>query len=435
MWLVYNFCFAVYALLALPVFIAKGKLGRGASSRFGDVPKSVRDRLAGRPVWWVHGVSVGEMGLAVRFVDRLRSRVPEAKILLTTTTVAGYEVAKKIKNEEDELLCFPIDLPFSVKRFVRHVKPAALLLFETELWPNLIQELSRRQVPVFLVNGRISDRAFQKYRRVRFFLKSVLQKINLICVQDERMRARFVGLGAEARKVSVEGNMKYDWEPSRAQEELAAPLKRALRAHKTFLFIAGSTHEGEEEILFRMAPELAAKFPGFRMLVAPRHRTRMASIEKAAERAGVSLVKIVASAAVPSAELAANAVYLLDQVGILAGLYDSADLVFIGGSLVRAGGHNLVEPAVYAKPILFGPHMDNFLEMTQEFRNGQAAVLVRDAEALKREIEGLVPDLARREDLGRAAQALARRHQGATEKNLDKVLSVLESKERSFIRA
>jgi 3-deoxy-D-manno-octulosonic-acid transferase len=169
------------------------------------------------------------------------------------------------------------------------------------------------------------------------------------------------------------------------------------------------------------------------MLVAPRHLTRMPSIEKAAERAGVSLWRVSASACELPAHLSANVVFLLDQVGVLAPLYECADVVFIGGSLVKAGGHNLVEPATFAKPILFGPHMDNFLEMAEEFKNGQAAVPVRDIGGLKGEIERLILDPKSMESLGRNAQALARRHQGATEKDLDTVLSVLESKKRSFI--
>ncbi len=428
MWLLYNICFTIYALFALPAFALKGKFVRGASSRFGGVPKGIRERLVGRTVWWVHAVSVGEIGLAVRFADRLRARVPGAKILFTTMTAAGYEVARKIKNEEDDLLYVPLDFPFCVNRFIRETGPAALILFETELWPNLIRELSRRHVPVFLVNGRISDKAFPKYRRARIFLKAVLQKISVFCVQDERMRSRFLALGAQAQKVSVNGNMKYDWEPSHYQEELARPLRRAVKSGGSFLFIAGSTHEGEEELLFRMAPELAAKFPVFRMLVAPRHLTRLLSIEKAAQRVGVSLIKTSSLSGSEAVNHPAKAVFLLDQVGILAPLYDSADLVFIGGSLVKAGGHNLVEPAVYAKPILFGPNMDNFLEMSKEFRDGHAAVQVRNVEELKQEIERLIHDRARMQALGRAAQALARRHQGATEKNLDTVLSNLESK-------
>ncbi len=434
MWFLYNICFMIYALFALPFFIAKGKFGRGASSRFGRIPAAIRDRLSGRTVWWIHAVSVGEIALAVRFADKLRERLPEVKILLTTTTLAGHEVALKIKNEEDELLYFPIDLPFCVRRFVQEVDPAALILLETELWPNLIHELSKRLVPVFLVNGRISDKAFPNYRKVRFFLKKILRKISVLCVQDQRMRARFLELGAEPIKVSVNGNMKYDWESSYAQEELAGPLKRALRHAKSTLFIAGSTHEGEEEALFGILPDLAKKFPGFRMLVAPRHLTRMASIEKAAQRAGVLLVKTSALVAGSApTELSSNAVFLLDQVGILAPLYECADLVFVGGSLVGAGGHNLVEPAVYAKPILFGPHMDNFHEMAEEFKTDRAAVLVGDARELKLEIERLVVDPERMEALGRAARSLARRHQGATGRDLESVWTVLESKKRSFI--
>ena len=433
MWFLYNILFFVYSLFALPFFIAKGKLSAGASSRFGRIPEEIQRQFSGEAVWWIHAVSVGEIALAVRFADRLRSRIQGIKILITTTTTTGFEVGQKIKSEEDFLLYFPLDFAFSVRRFIRQASPAALILFETELWPNLIRELSRRLIPVFLVNARISDRAFPKYLRARFFIKKVLQKISFLSVQDERMRSRFVELGADPGRVRVGGNMKYDWEPSLIQEEAALPPRRALKSLRSFIFIAGSTHEGEEEILFRIYSSLKAQFPAFRMVVAPRHLTRVQAIQKTAERFHVNLFPLSALRSGEKIPESA-AVFLLDEIGVLASLYEAADLVFVGGSLVTAGGHNLVEPAVHAKAILFGPRMQNFSQMADEFEKARAALCVKDEEELKKEIGNLILNADKLRLLGEAAQNIARRHQGASERNLNHVLSFMDSNERSFVR-
>ncbi len=434
MFFLYNLIFFIYAIVAFPIFLLKGKLGRGSSSRFGRISEEAKEKLSGQNVWWLHAVSVGEMVLAIRFADRLRGRIQGIKILITTTTQAGFEVGQKIKNEDDFLMFFPIDFPFAVKRFVRNVSPSALVLFETELWPNLINELSKRFIPIFLINGRISDRAFPRYRRINFFLGKVLQKIQILSVQDERMRTRFLELGADPKAVVVGGNMKYDWEPSFSQDQLAAPAKRVLKSLNDFIFMCGSTHEGEEEILFRLYPSLKAKFPSLRMVIAPRHLTRLPAIYKTAERFQVSLRSVSEWAENRSAASDKNSILLIDRVGILASLYEAADLVFVGGSLVAAGGHNLVEPAIYAKPILFGAHMHNFSEMAEDFKRARAAVSVQNEQALGDEIEKLIQEPNRLKALGECAQAIARRHQGASERSLNHVLSFLDANERSFVK-
>ena len=434
MWLVYNFLFFVFALFYLPVFAAKGKLGRGAAARFGSVPPPICEALAGRRTVWVHAVSVGEIGLAVSLANRLRERLPEAKFLLTTTTHAGYAVAQKIKNEEDLLTFFPVDLPWCVRAFLNSTQPSLLVLLETEIWPNLIRQLAKRGVPVLLANGRISDRAFGRYLGTRFFLKRVFRHVDGISAQDERMRSRFLALGASAEQVSVNGNLKYDWEPSPYQDGAAAPLKRALRGSAPFLMIAGSTHEGEEEIFFRIYPQVRRNFPHARLLVAPRHLERLASIEQAAARCGLRAFRITTSSYSALSNAGESDVWLLDQVGVLAPLYECAWQVFVGGSLVPVGGHNLAEPAFYAKPILFGPHMHNFRSMASEFKAQRAAIEVAGAEALQREWENGLRDPAGLGAMGRAARELVRRHQGATQKNVEWILSYSDSMERSFAK-
>lgn len=434
MFLLYNLFFLLFALVYLPVFAAKGKFGAGLAERLGSLSAGSRETLAGsRPVW-VHAVSVGEVGLAVSLVNRLRERMPAAKFLLTTTTKAGYAVAKKIKNEEDVLSYFPVDLPWSVRAFVQAADPSMLVLLETEIWPNVLRTLAKRGVPVVIANGRISDRAFGKYLGGRFFLRRLFRMMEGISAQDERMRSRFIALGAAPDQVAVHGNLKYDWEPSPFADEAAAGLKRALRSPAWSLLIAGSTHEGEEEALFAAFASVRRRFPRARLLVAPRHLERLGSIEKAAERAGLRPRRIRTSSYTALSEPGETDVWLLDQVGVLASLYECAEMTFVGGSLVPVGGHNPAEPAYYARPVLFGPYMQNFSQMASEFKSQRAALEVADAAALERAWEDGLRDPSAPAVMGRAARELVRRHQGATQKNVEWILSFADSKERSFVR-
>ncbi len=434
MWLLYNTLFFLFALVYLPLFALKGKFGRGFAARFGTVHPELLEALAGHRPVWVHAVSVGEVALAVSLVNRLRERMPGVRFLLTTTTNAGYAVAEKIKNEEDALTFFPIDFPWSVGVFLDSMNPSMLILLETEIWPNLLRMLSKKKVPVLIANGRISDRAFKRYLFVRFFLKHVFREMEAISVQDERMRSRFISLGASPDQVSVNGNLKYDWEPPRLQDEAVSALKHALRSSTQKLLIAGSTHEGEEEILFRTYATLRPIFPQARLLIAPRHLERLASIERAAERAGLRPVRISTASYRSLAEDSEKDVWLLDQVGVLASLYECASIVFVGGSLVPVGGHNLAEPAYYAKPILFGPYVQNFLEMASEFKAGGGAIEVADAGELRREWEKALREPESLIAMGRASRELVRKHQGATQKNVEWVLSMTDSKERSLAK-
>jgi 3-deoxy-D-manno-octulosonic-acid transferase len=420
--LVYDAVFFVFSLVYLPLFLLKGKHKAGFMERFGFVPAKTAAALAGKKVLWVHGVSVGEVVLALRLVDELRGRFGIEKFVLTTTTAAGREVAAKGKRAEDELLYFPADFRGSVRRFAAAVRPASVVILETEIWPNLLHELSARNVPVYLLNGRISDRAIGKYRLLGGFLTGVLSKFNGIGVQDEVMRERFVEIGAPAARVHVTGNIKFDWQPTAQAEEAAEAIGRRVRREGATLCVAGSTHEGEEAMIFGAYTKVRERDPRFGLVVAPRHMNRLASVEAAAARARVTVEKLSG----PEKGGADAPVYVLDRMGVLASLYRHADIVFMGGSLVPVGGHNLVEPAYYEKPIVFGPYMQNFKEMAAEFKKAGAAVEVRTESELADALASLASDAGRRSELGAAAKRLVQRHQGATRRNIERFLSPLE---------
>jgi 3-deoxy-D-manno-octulosonic-acid transferase len=409
MQLICNFLFFLFSLFYLPFFFLKGKHRQGFGERLGMVPAEVKRRLAGKKVLWVHAVSVGEVVQAARLIDVLRPKFPSALFVLTTTTATGYQTACRLKKPQDQLLYFPIDFGFCVHSFVRDIRPSAVVILETEIWPNLIWELSKKHIPVFIVNGRISDRALRRYRFFVFFFKPLLNLFQAIAVQDGQMGSRFLELGASPARVVVTGSMKYDWQPP--------PQKTSVEKGNSFLWVAGSTHEGEEEILIDCYFSLRKKFPALRLLIAPRHLDRLGSIERKISQKGLTMIKT----STHDSPLATDgeSIFVLDQMGVLVDWYRTADVVFVGGSLVPAGGHNLVEPAFFEKPILFGPHTHNFREMVREFKEKNAGLEIQNKEELERALMSLIQDADKRHALGAAAKALILSHQGASQKNAE----------------
>ncbi len=412
--LLYDLLFSLFALAYLPLFILKGKAKGGLGSRLGRVESAVLEKLKGQKVIWVHAVSVGEVSLALRLLNHWRKAYPGARFVLTTTTPAGREVALRSKHGDDTLLEFPVDFRFSVKRFVETLKPSAVVMMETEIWPNLVHELSRRRVPLFILNGRLSDRAIKKYRRVRFFLRPLLKKFTAIGAQDELMRGRFLELGARPESVCVTGNLKFDWEPAQYISPETAAAKAGIASD--FLLVAASTHDGEDEILIDAFLALKNDLPGFGLLLAPRHLERLGAIESLGTKKGIRLKRVFTD---PNNgyDDRRQTVWLLDRMGVLQHLYGAADAVFVGGSLVPVGGHNPVEPGYFAKPVLFGPRMNNFLEMSRLFLGAEAAFEVKDAAEIRSRILFLAGDGRARELMGIRAKNIVLGHQGALEKS------------------
>lgn len=408
--ILYDFFFFLFSIFYLPFFFIKGKHRGGFLQRLGVVPQNVRTRLAGKKIIWVHAVSVGEMSQGVRFAHELKKRVDGVTIVLTATTAAGRELAEKLKSPDDTALYFPVDFRSCIRAFIRTVNPCALVILETEIWPNLIFELSAKKIPIFIVNARVSDKAIKSYRRVKFLLKPLLNRLTQAAAQDHGMRGRFVELGMDARRVTATGNMKFDWTPPLGGHDVVEKIQWHFLKHGDFLLVAGSTHEGEEEILFELFKSIRAKNPAFKLLIAPRHLNRLEAI-----RAQAAAMHIAQS----------DGFFLLDEMGVLANCYRLADLVFIGGSLVPVGGHNLVEPAYFEKPILFGPFMQNFKEMADIFKRENAAIEVPDREALETAVLSLFSDASRRRTLGAAAKKLLGAHQGATERNIQIIVKEL----------
>jgi 3-deoxy-D-manno-octulosonic-acid transferase len=411
---VYSAALGLFLIASLPALLARWfRRGYGGTLR----PRWSRfeEGLPVEPRCWIHAVSVGEAAVAVPLVHAIRRRWPELSIVVSTVTPTGARVVTRELDGVASHRYFPLDFPGPVRRALSAVRPRFFIGIETELWPNFLRALGRRGIPSMIANGRISDRSFRRYRLVRPFLARVLSDVTVFAMQSAEDARRIVALGAPAARVIVTGNMKADarQEPA-GHPEWTTPLELECR----WLWIAGSTHRGEEALIVDAYLELKARFPSLALLLAPRHPERAVEVERLCGSRGVSVVR---RSALPSGGIG-EAVIILDTVGELAALYALAEVVFVGGSLVPSGGHNMLEPAHRSKPILFGPHTENFRESAALLLSVGGAVVVKDALDLVRKIEKLLEEPALARQMGDAARAAVASRQGA----LDKTLALIE---------
>jgi 3-deoxy-D-manno-octulosonic-acid transferase len=390
---------------------------------------SLRQRLGYLPVSfnldaeesiWVHAVSVGEVLAARPIVTDLRARHPDLRVFLSTTTLSGQNLARRSVSDADAVFYLPFDWAFTVRRTLDVVKPKLLVLVETEIWPNLLRECRRRGVRTALVNGRISARSFPRYRVIRPFIRRVLADIERLCVQGEETATRLRQLGADPGRITMTGSLKFDsLDPSTAPGRGRERVLRFFRlTHGRQVLVAGSTSKGEEEAVIRAFNRVRSSAAGGNALlvVAARHPERFSEVERLCQREGLSTAR--RSDLPIDAEPRVDAV-ILDTIGELAQLYQIATAVFVGGSLVPAGGHNILEPAVHGKPIVFGPHMENFSEIAGAFLAHGAAVQVRTSRELEDTVVALMADPVRRARLGAAARALVDANRGAKDETLN----------------
>ena len=421
MYLLYSVVLAALFVLSLPLYAwkgrATGKYLQTFRERMGRLPPSLN---AGRErSIWIHAVSVGEVLAARTLVKPLRERFPGHRLFVSTTTVTGNGVARKSLPDVDGLFFAPFDWVRPVRRALDALNPALLVLVETELWPNLIHEAHRRGTRVAVVNGRISPRSFPRYRRVRALLKKMLGEVDLFLMQGEAHAVRVREMGAPPDRVRVLGNLKYD-----ALEEVMAPesLAGVIGDGSRPLWVAGSTVEGEEEIVLRAYRQVRDRVPQARLLIAPRHAERFAAVPAIVEAAGLRCLRRTSlrPGAWPDGH-----VVVLDTLGELARVYPLATVVFVGGSLVPKGGHNILEAAVAGKAVVVGPHMENFQEIADEFVGAGAVVQVPSADALAAEVSVLLTDAARRAALGEKARLLVHRNRGALRTTVDALAALV----------
>ena len=423
MYLLYSVLLAVAFVFSAPFYLWKGrgtgKYLRTLADRLGRMP---HDLPAGGPSIWIHAVSVGEVLAARILVQPLKARFPGHRVFVSTTTLTGNAVARDTVHGADGVFFAPFDFTRPVVRVLDHLDPALLVLVETEIWPNLIHHARRRGARIAVVNGRISPRSFPRYRRVRAFLRHVLAEVDLFLMQGEAHRARMLEMGAPPERVHVVGNLKYD--ALRAPETPAA-LRRVLGEDAPgprLLWVAGSTVEGEEEAVLSAFTALRRHHAGVRVVIAPRHPERFAPVAELVTRSGLACAR---RTLLPDGGWNGGDVLVLDTLGELAEVYPLATVVFVGGSLAPAGGHNVLEPAVAGKAIIVGPHMDNFREIAAAFLAEDALVQVRDAAGLTDVVVRLFADAAARDALGARAQRIVARNRGALDRTVDALAALL----------
>ncbi|HWA96126.1 MAG TPA: 3-deoxy-D-manno-octulosonic acid transferase [Terracidiphilus sp.] len=385
------------------------KYRAGLVARLGYVPAWLRSQAAVRPVIWLHAVSVGEVLAVSRLVTELDQELPGWQVLISTTTRTGQELAQQRFGESRVFYC-PLDLPWAVRAYMNALKPRMLVLAETEFWPNLLTACFRRGVPVKVVNARISDRSWPRYHALRGLWRPILSRLSCVLAQSEVDAERLRELGCVAGRVKVAGNLKFDVRA--AQEAEATRIIRGLSAGKQFI-VAGSTLEGEEAALIEAWPQLVAKHAGLILVLAPRHPERFEAAASLLREAGVAWVRRSEWKTKPPEKIEPGMVVLLDTIGELASLYSLAAVAFVGGSLVPAGGHNPLEPAQFAVPIVMGPYTHNFRAIVDDLRTHEA-IRIATEEQLADALLGLLADTELSAKLGARALEVFDAQAGAT---------------------
>jgi 3-deoxy-D-manno-octulosonic-acid transferase len=427
--------YLLYSLLTLLVFLAVSPYFVYQAVRYKKYIGSLRQRLGYLPITfnvdgeesiWIHAVSVGEALTARALVADLRARYPRLRLFLSTTTIAGQQVARRNLQGVDAVFYFPFDWAFIVRRTLNIVKPRLFVMMETEIWPNLLRTSRARGIKTVMINGRISSRSYPRYRLVRPFFRRVLADVDRFCMQSEESARRLIDLGADPSRVTVTGSLKFDSLQVPLPTSHGRPRERVLRFFRMspnrVVVVAGSTVRGEETAVLRAFSRIKSTMPGAIVILAPRQPERFVEAERLAREAGFVTAR---RSDLPIDTESRADVVILDTIGELAQLYQIATAVFVGGSLVNQGGHNILEPAIFGKPILFGPYMDNFREIADTFVTNGAAVQVQSERELEEVLLTIVSDPVWRARLGAAARALVEANRGAKDKTLAAIADLL----------
>ena len=464
MYLVYSLVLSILFIVLLPYFVyqalRRGKYAGSFSERLGRLPASLR--TDGRETIWVHSVSVGEFLAAKPLIGGLKNAFPESRIVISTTTLTGQQLARSQTQSFDATFYFPFDWKFSVRGALDIVNPSVVVILETELWPNFLRECNERGIATVLANGRISPRSFRRYRLIGAPFRQALETISLMIMQSEADAERARNLGAPAALVRVCGNLKYDLPANEnrgahAGDVLAEIDAQFALSRSSHLIVAGSTTPGEEEMLIAALREIRAQngLEDARMLIAPRHPERFDEVARLISKSGFTLGRpseISGSSVVgrngtadsiSDSQLrneAAKAgvppdIILLDTIGELASVYRFAAVVFVGGSLVPRGGHNIIEPAAFEKPIIVGPHTENFRQIVTDFMDADAVVQIDDsgeevANRFSRELIRLLSDHERARSIGKRAGEILLKHQGATDRTIGMIKEIIKVRKR-----
>ena len=435
----YNLAAILIVTIIIPIFVLRATRERGFIERikqsFGFYPQETIDKVAGKNAIWVHAASVGEIVATSPLVREFRKVFPDSPILVSVVTTGGYEMAHRIIKDADAIIYFPLDLPFLASRVVGRIRPRVFLPVETELWPNFLKKAKQLDVPVMMVNGRISDRSVKQYKYLFGMLREMIGTVKCCAMQSSIDADYIMRLGAPRELVTVTGNTKFDQAyTSVSAEERAALIEELGLSGASRIMIAGSTHRGEEELVLAAFKAVREKDPGVRLIIAPREVLRTLEVEHLCRKAGFT---VTTRKELQKGDAARGEdIVILDTVGELGRVYGLGDVIYIGGSLIPHGGHNILEPAAHGKAIIVGNQMFNFKDIHALFRNRNAVVTVTNGEELTREMLRLFGDAAERARLEAETLAIINENKGASEKSARILVEMLETYEsRRSIRA
>lgn len=429
MWyFLYNIVLLVSAPVVVLILLLKKRCRRGLGQRLGLTrPKGISNS---GEILWIHAVSMGEVLAVVPLVTAIHHAYPHFTIVISTITDTGREAVEQRLAGMARHCYLPLDWPWTVRQFIRHLRPKAFIVVETELWPNLLKELQAQGVTSVLANGRLSTRSFQRYLRIQSFMRHVLSAFRLCLMQSERDVQRLVALGAQAERVHRTGNMKFDVElvGLDGQHNRVSPQLMGLRDGE-ILMVAGSTHPREEEVLLTCYKNILDAHPNVVLLMAPRHIERCGQVEETIRSFGLEVRKRsqLTSHADRSRSETEPRVIILDTRGELARVYALAYITFVGGTFVPVGGHNLLEPASWGKPVVFGPFTDHCQEIADLLLESGGGNQVRDGSEMELFLDTILKDQERADRMGQASRQVVLQNQGVVKRNMEYLQPVLTS--------
>lgn len=423
MFIIYDLVFLIFALLYLPLYLFGRKFHPGFARRLGSLPNNLN---LDRPIW-IHAVSVGEVMAIKGLLIELRKIYPQKRIVISTVTATGNKIAQGLINKGDFLTYLPLDFSFIIRRVLKRINPCMLIIAETEIWPNLINCLDKQKIPIVTVNGRISDNSYGGYLAIKLCIRPILSKVSQFCVQSDVDASRLKNLGVQEENIQLTGNIKFDINLEEALGiNMSVYRQKLMLAQDDKLLVCGSTHPPEEEIIFKAYRELLITYPKLKLLIAPRHPQRSKDIAGLAIDNGFMPIYI-SSITGPGPTCIHKAVFILDVIGELFNYYAAADIVFMGGSLVKVGGHNILEPVSLKKPVIFGPYMFNFRDISELFLKNKAAIMAHDPSELAAKIKEILGNALESQGMIERAYGLIIANRGATMKNIQVIQQVMSS--------
>jgi 3-deoxy-D-manno-octulosonic-acid transferase len=427
----YNILFLVFFALSSPYYFwrlrRRGDWLRGFGQRFASYDPSVKQALTNRDIIWLHAVSVGEVNLCTQLINALEPRVPNVKIVVSCTTTTGMAELRRRLPTRITKIYYPLDRRKYVRRALATFDPKVIVLVEAEIWPNFLWRARDLKIPLFLANARLSDRSYPRYKKFGWLFRPLFASFTGVGCQNEEDAQRLRDVGCRPECVQVVGNLKFD--AAKLNEQRKLDVRGLLRqigvADDALILVAGSTHDGEELLLADMAARLRQKFPNLFLVLVPRHFERCNDLGLKLKARGVKF--ILRNAIFANTQLRAGEVdcLVVNTTGELKFFYEPASVVFVGKSLTSVGGQNPIEPGAQGKAIVFGPHMQNFADITRSFLKKNAAVQVKNPEELERALTELLANPTRRDALGRAALEIVAENLGAVERTVDMILPEL----------